>query len=324
MRCDVESQNGGCRRCVPVDWHHCEWQPHIKVRPSIAEARHLADWQWPAPVNVRPSHRKYLFFKTLKTNLPSSRRVRAGFTLTELLTVIAIIAILAAMLLPALSAAKTSAKKRQAQLDISQIVTAIQGYDSAYGRFPVSSAAQAQGSLNKGNAGMQNGDFTYGGVFQIPNGTENVGTAMPSGSPAILTNAEVIAILMNITNYPNTFIATVNTNAQLNPQQTIFLNARMSGDTISPGVGTDLVYRDPWGNPYVISMDLNYDGLCEDAFYDSPTVSPNGLNGLSLAPDHNYALPGKVMVWSAGPDGKIDPTLPANQGANQDNVISWK
>ena len=56
-------------------------------------------------------------------------------------------------------------------------------------------------------------------------------------------------------------------NYQKNPQQTIFLNAKMSGDTSSPGVGTDLVYRDPWGNPYVISMDLNYDEQCKDAFY---------------------------------------------------------
>ncbi len=30
------------------------------------------------------------------------------------------------------------------------------------------------------------------------------------------------------------------------------------------------------------------------------------------------------MVWSAGPDGKIDPGSPANQGANKDNILSWK
>jgi len=30
------------------------------------------------------------------------------------------------------------------------------------------------------------------------------------------------------------------------------------------------------------------------------------------------------MVWSAGPDTRIDPHAKATQGANKDNVVSWK
>jgi hypothetical protein len=30
------------------------------------------------------------------------------------------------------------------------------------------------------------------------------------------------------------------------------------------------------------------------------------------------------MVWSAGPDGMFDPAKRADQGANQDNILSWK
>ena len=171
-------------------------------------------------------------------------------------------------------------------------------------------------------------DFTYGGIFQTPNGS--LQWELLSGS--IMTNAEVIAILMDVTTYPNSGAPTINTNHVMNPQQKVFLNAHLSGNTSSPGVGTDLVYRDPWGNPYVISMDLNYDGMCQDTFYcqhivsqQSGTIGWNGLVGSASALNQDsFQYRGTVMAWSAGPDGKIDPNTAANQGFNKDNVISWQ
>jgi hypothetical protein len=137
----------------------------------------------------------------------------------------------------------------------------------------------------------------------------------------------------------NTTVTAVNMNHQKNPQKTIFLNAKMSGWDTSmgglprPGVGNDLVYRDLWGNPYVITMDLNYDEQCSDAFYCLHNVSrqnlQQGYNGLFNPTDptgttDNFLYHGKVMVWSAGPDGKIDTTQPANLGVNRDNILSWQ
>jgi prepilin-type N-terminal cleavage/methylation domain-containing protein len=262
---------------------------------------------------------------------PSTLGSRPAFTIVELLTVIAIIGILAALLLPVLSRVKITAQKKQAAVEISQIVGAIQQYDSVYGRFPVSSAVQQTAST----LSTPGGDFTYGGSVIA----SNLSSLPPAYAAYTTNNSEVIAILMDLTNYSNGSL-TVNTNHQKNPQRTIFLNAKMSGydpaanDPQPPG-GVDItgVYRDPWGSPYIISMDLNYDEQCQDAFYSLKSVSQqsgsSGYNGLVNATDSsgngdNFLYHGKVMVWSAGPDRKIDPAAPADQGLNKDNVLSWQ
>jgi len=252
--------------------------------------------------------------------MKNTKRFDSAFTLIELLTVIAIIAILAAILLPVLVTAKNAAKKTKARTEISSLVTAIEGYDLDYGRFPVSSATQTAAGT---------GDFTFGGIYKIPHG----GT-WPNPIPANYqtNNSEVIAILMDITNYPGDG-ATANNSHVKNPQQTKYLNATMVNDPTLPGVGPDLVYRDPWGNPYIITMDLNYDDQCADAFYSLQAVSQQsgqtGYNGLVNTTDaggngNHFQYRGKEMVWSAGWDGKLDPGDPATDWENRNNVLSWQ
>jgi len=105
-------------------------------------------------------------------------------------------------------------------------------------------------------------------------------------------------------------------------------------DTISPGIGSDGVYRDPWGNPYIITMDMDGDNKSRDGFYRLQKVSQQsgagGFNGLYNGLDDNggngdhFEANAPVMVWSFGPDGKIDTGSSATQNANKDNILSWQ
>jgi prepilin-type N-terminal cleavage/methylation domain-containing protein len=287
-------------RRLNVDWAEHAWTPRIVIGPA---AENSDFWfRKSAPGAFEPAFPRQslnLKPKTMANKTSAPRRDLRGFTLIEMLVVIAIIGILAGLLLPALAAAKKKAQIKRAKSEMVNLVGAISQYDSEYSRPPGI------------NVAPQTPDVTYG--YTTTNGV------------GVWSNSDVMAIIMDM-NWG------INLNHAKNPRNITSYSANPVTSTNQGGLSTiDNQLRDPWGMPYVITLDMNGDGYCQDALYGLSAVSKNsgagpqqGYNGLQdYFNNNNYELRGPIMIWSRGPDKQSDENVTANTGKNQDNVLSW-
>ena len=239
-----------------------------------------------------------------------------AFTLVEMLVVVAIIGILAGIILPAVLKAKQKAKIAYARTQMKQIEHSITAYKTDYGRFP--------SSINAANSGVP--DFTFGNINTGATGPLLVNTP-PAGPPYDANNSELVAILGDLLVFRNGTV-TVNANHDRNPRQHEYLKFKEgAGDLTSPTpeVGKDGVFRDPWSQPYIVTLDIDYDGTCKDALYRRSAVSTGNLMG-TFNPSglvDQFVVRAEVTVWSAGPDRSFNLNGLANATSNADNILSW-
>jgi len=167
------------------------------------------------------------------------RRASRAFTLIELLVVIGIIALLAAMLLPAMNSAFKKADATRAKGEMKGIVTAIKSFQAEYSRMPGQTAVSAN-------------DRTFVGRSTGANQTQQ-------------------RVLMN------SLRGGLNEQASDNPRKILFLEVAEESMVGTDRKGAayamaDGFFLDPWENPYNVCVDYNADGAVTFALSDFTTV----------------------------------------------------
>jgi prepilin-type N-terminal cleavage/methylation domain-containing protein len=123
----------------------------------------------------------------------SGARMKKAFTLVEMLVVIGIIAVLAALLLPAVMSAVNAAKRAAIAMEVNQLADAIEAYRKDKGDYPPSfrDAAALERHLRKCYPKMAPAEWgvffsmTNGVVNRDANGVPIWKTTSPAGSPLI-------------------------------------------------------------------------------------------------------------------------------------------
>ena len=116
-------------------------------------------------------------FSRFSARLVSRRQRRAAFTVIELLTVVAIIGILAAILLPTISSAGRAARKARTRAQLSQWATGFEQFRQEYGTYPQLFPNAAQKLVNQGATTQANGIHLFHDTLA---GVRRDGSALPA------------------------------------------------------------------------------------------------------------------------------------------------
>jgi prepilin-type N-terminal cleavage/methylation domain-containing protein len=228
-----------------------------------------------------------------------------AFTLIELLTVIAIIAVLAGLIFPAIKSSLTKAETGKAQSAISSALsTAFRAYYTEYGKWPITYPAPAVPPA-------QCEDFIVDKIMVALLSGDDVGnsTAYPASGVPYKPYKDNLA---------GSYVQSGTAAIEGNPRKIVFLEFKSKDLDASAGI-TKGSFLDPWGRPYHFRLDVNYQNQITYPF-DTPQIPGTPVPGVGF------------LIWSNGRDGQYDqndtivtpsPLVVKSSAKNKDNVTSW-
>jgi prepilin-type N-terminal cleavage/methylation domain-containing protein len=237
------------------------------------------------------------FITPMKTR-PATLRAQFAFTLIELITVIAIIAILMALLFPAMTGAREGARRGKAGTVVRSIVNACKSYSTDYGKYPPVEEARDGGGGSGSDATLSFGDQQGGGCRA--------------------NNNELFDVLRAINRGANSEHA-------LNKRQQKYFEESKATDPKNPRDGFcdgkefegDLQGRlmDPWGTQYCVVLDADGDETIKMGTFYTDQTDPIRFSAVAFALAKDGKRGGK------GYEGKL-----RKEKSNEppDDIVSWQ
>jgi len=208
-----------------------------------------------------------------------------GFTLVEVLVVIAIISTLAGLVLAGVTAARRFADQKATAQDILALQQAIESYNTARGDYPPSSLAALKvkhaNTVDEGNRAL---------LLSL--------LSRKKGGPYI---QELKETRLNATA------------ESLSKEEMATIKKELDPMPLSPRL---LEYVDLWGNPFVYIHNRDYDSK-KTVYYvdrDGTRVPVKAARSVKLG---TFQSPNGYQIWSFGPNGK-------NENGEGDDIASWK
>ena len=202
------------------------------------------------------------------------------FTLVEMLTVVAIIGILAGLIIPTVIIAQRRGRETQAKSDISGIITALKQLKSDYNRY----LAQSGSAYYAGGVSASSS--------QISPFTCSVGHSSSQSHTVVRVDGDLYdALIAELSAPKNGGLSSVDMKKLVNKRKKTYLDPK-NGFVPTAYYNTDAnkenLWRDPWGNPYVIFIGVDTDHL------------------LKMADTNTSSIAAGVAVYSFGPNGEDD------------------